>query len=427
MYQVGDVVLTLITGGIFTLSNKKGGEQYDVLEKSHLSTASSLFVTKTQQQLDEKAQTKILNLQFLPTDVKNQFRMHIEDGDVKSVRSCGLLIGNKVRHSIRPSRVLQNYMPSNGEMPCMHEGWGIPAKTVLEADDLWKQGPWSTYCMAEKFVTMTYKILQTLVGFKKQGRWIRGINGENVVFQKNDIHHRYPQLKDCLILTDDESEDTRFKSLATFIQSSIKFDEKLLDPTVKSLLNCLNEKTPYSITMLQQKKWKYLLGHLLFMTSDEKATLLISMRDRVRGQKAIELKVEMKELMPSSASCKSWDILINQDRLPLFFHARVKKMKANALMDRNGIPINYNNYNKTQVSGIIIFLRDTYEHVNDMYTLDNANGRFYYPEDFAKCTELVAPELLPSYFDHHVSGRNDLMRLYTYTCQLGRNDLMRVA
>ncbi|XP_026441614.1 uncharacterized protein LOC113340755 [Papaver somniferum] len=157
--------------------------------------------------------------------------------------------------------------------------------------------------------------------------------------------------------------------------------------------------------MLQQKKWKYLLGHLVFMTSDEKATLLISMRDRVRGQKAIDLKVEMKELMPSSASCKSWDKLINQRDLPLFFYARVKKMKANALKDRNGIPINYNNYNKTQVSGIIIFLRDTYEHVNDMYTLDNANGRFYYPEDFANCTDLVAPGLLPSYFDHHGSLR----------------------
>lgn len=58
MYQVGKTVLTFITGGIFTLSKKKDGKPYDVLERLHLSTASSLFVAKTQQQLDEIAKIK---------------------------------------------------------------------------------------------------------------------------------------------------------------------------------------------------------------------------------------------------------------------------------------------------------------------------------------------------------------------------------
>lgn len=132
----------------------------------------------------------------------------------------------------------------------------------------------------------------------------------------------------------------------------------------------------------------------LFMTYDERATYLISMRDKVRGQKASELQVQMNELVVSSVPYKSWDRLINQSGLLDFMNDRVLKLKEKPL-----------NYNTTKVSGIITFLRDTYEHVNDNYTMDAANGRFYTPEDFAKCTDVVAPGLLPSYFEHHGSLR----------------------
>lgn len=84
----------------------------------------------------------------------------------------------------------------------MHEGWSIPLKPVLEAGGLWKQDKLiNTYFMTEKLATITFEILKTLVGYKKQGRWIRGINKENVVFQKDDTCFRYPQFMDCLVLT----------------------------------------------------------------------------------------------------------------------------------------------------------------------------------------------------------------------------------
>ncbi|XP_026390794.1 uncharacterized protein LOC113286376 [Papaver somniferum] len=405
IYEVGNKEFSLVNGGIYTLSKKvTDGKTYDVLEASHLSTASSLYLMKTKRESNKIDKIQNMELNFHSTGVKNQYCIRMpEDKDDMLGRSFSLLFKNKVQHSINHSKFLPAIIPSDGKRPCMHEGWSVPLGTVLKDKDLWiHNSVRNQYEMSGLWNTITLKLLKILVSHKKQGRWIKGINRWNIVFQEHDKQFMNPQSIDCLVLSAEASEDTIFKSLATLIESTITFNINCLGPNIRTLLNCLHEQSPYSQSMIRQKKWKYLLGHPSFMTSDENVSSLIQIRDTLRGDKAIDLKVQLKELAGESyVSTGNWNSLILQNGIPTFIKERVNLLIKNELKDASGKPVTYD---MSQVSGVIKFLRDTLEHANDNYKSMRGHA-FYTNEDYATGINSVAPGLLPYYFNYHGSLR----------------------
>ncbi|XP_026437226.1 uncharacterized protein LOC113346022 [Papaver somniferum] len=289
MYSVQHGVISFLKGAIF-----------DVLGNSRLSTVSPLNLG------NQKDKTKVKELHYrTKSSVYNQIPWKLaEDGDYR--QSLGLILGNKMPHCISYSGILKNLMPSNGTRPCMHAGWTTCLKDVLSSfstDQLWVE----TLCsklpskmeMGQMLVAIILRVTDSLVGFKEQGLYIKRIDAEKIVFHEYDKNYRYPELKDCEIWTDDESQDTGFESLAELIESIKGFIPGRMGPNINSFLKCLRGNSVFSSyckKMMDEKKWRHLLAHPNFMDPQEKVDNLVAIRYNLRGSMGKNCKITMAEL-----------------------------------------------------------------------------------------------------------------------------------
>ncbi|XP_026418740.1 uncharacterized protein LOC113314184 isoform X3 [Papaver somniferum] len=175
-----------------------------------------------------------------------------------------------------------------------------------------------------------------------------------------------------------------------------------MGPNITSFLKCLRGNSSYCKKMMDEKKWRHLLAHPNFMDPEEKVDNLVAIRYSLRGSMGKNCKITMAELgwNPVAAPISDWEHLVTEASTPYCIRQHFYDAHAGRVKDVGGRPV-ITNYDTKNPLDLIKFLRDTYEHVNDI-----AQGWQISKRRFGSWIDTVAPGLLPVHFEKHGSLRD---------------------